>query len=308
MPTAGIAIVFGKKSFHNIPHDLECVDKVWSVYDRTSSGGDVSFTIYQPKTTHLTPIVVSVPHAGQNFPIGDQHLYHPELLHRRFDTDWLVDRLYGFCENLGITLMVADYSRYVVDLNRDPQGGQLYADGRRETSVVSDHTFEGHPVYQRFIPDQDFVNKQIKTYYEPYHFKLHEILGNLQAQFKHVLLWDAHSIARKVSTIQNGQPFPDLILGDQDGRTAHPQLIETALNSLRGHGFELTHNTPFKGGYITRSVGNPHHRIHALQLEMSQDIYLNDDELDIDPAKLQRLQPILKNTLKNLGDCLKDLP
>jgi len=268
----------------------------------------VSFTIYQPKTAQLTPIVVSVPHAGQNFPTTDHNLYHPDLLRRRFDTDWFVDRLYGFCETLGITLIVADYSRYVVDLNRDPQGGQLYSDGRRETSVVSDHTFEGHLVYQGFIPDQDFVKKQIKTYYEPYHTKLHELLRNLQAQFKHVLLWDAHSIARKVSTIQDGHPFPDLILGDQDGRTAHPKLIETALKSLRNHGFELSHNSPFKGGYITRSCGNPQLQVHALQLEMSQDIYLNDDDIDIDPKKLRRLQPILKNTLKNLGDCLKDLP
>ena len=89
---------------------------------------------------------------------------------------------------------------------------------------------------------------------------------------------------RNVVTIQK-EDFPDLILGNNDEVTASSKIINNALNSLRESGLEVKHNHPFKGGYLTRSKGNPQNKIHALQLEMSKDLYMSNNERNYDEKK-----------------------
>ena len=105
---------------------------------------------------YLLPILLSVPHCGTYFPenlhkhFDQKHLQYPD------DTDWFVDKLYDFAPALGITMIVAHYSRYVIDLNRDPSGKPLYADGRTTTQLVPTHTFFGQPLYPQMLPtDED---------------------------------------------------------------------------------------------------------------------------------------------------------
>ena len=107
---------------------------------------------------YLLPILLSVPHSGTLFPenldkdFDQMHLQYPD------DTDWFVDQLYDFAPELGITMIVAQYSRYVVDLNRDPTGRPLYEDGRAITQLVPTHTFFGQPLYPQVIPQMKISN------------------------------------------------------------------------------------------------------------------------------------------------------
>ena len=41
---------------------------------------------------------------------------------RLTDTDWYVRRLYDFASLAGATVVAATYSRYLIDLNRPPEG------------------------------------------------------------------------------------------------------------------------------------------------------------------------------------------
>ena len=118
-----------------------------------------------------------------------------------------------------------------------------------------------------------------------------------------MLLWDCHSIRRLVPAI-NPAPFPDLILGSADETSAAPDLIATALRELSSGPYSLTHNTPFKGGYITRHHGQPARQRHALQLEMSKDRYLDDAEQHYDPARAGQMQALLQQTLEALASQL----
>src|SRR5262249_49262687 len=149
------------------------------------------------------------------------------------DTDWYVDRLYDFAPSLGITMITAIYSRWVVDLNRDPDSKPLYSDGRIITALCPSATFLGEPLYndRRAEVSREEVNRRLRLYYEPYHLKIREILEGLKARFGTVLLWDCHSIRQVVRTIQK-DTFPDLILGDADEKAASSSLIETALKNL----------------------------------------------------------------------------
>ena len=95
-------------------------------------------------------------------------------------------------------------------------------------------------------------------------------------------------------------PEVNLILGNNDGLTADRKLIDVALNSLEKSGLEVKHNHPFKGGFLTRSKGNPSEGIHALQLEMSKDLYMFNNELDYHPVKAEKIKQDLLLTFKNL--------
>ena len=72
-----------------------------------------------------------------------------------------------------------------------------------------------------------------------------------------------------------------LILGDNDEKSAGKEIIEIALANLQKGKYGVNHNSPFKGGFITRSFGMPENNVHALQLEMTKTNYMNDDELNL---------------------------
>lgn len=59
------------------------------------------------------PLLVSIPHSGTYLP--EEHAGRA-----LDDTDWYVERLYAFARTLGATLLVARWSRALVDLDREP--------------------------------------------------------------------------------------------------------------------------------------------------------------------------------------------
>lgn len=221
------------------------------------------------------------------------------------DTDWFVDKLYDFAPSMGITTIQAVYSRWVVDLNRDPESKPLYSDGRIITALCPTTDFFGNPIYydNRDKVSQDEVERRVSAYYTPYHDKIEELLTDLKNQFGKVLLWDCHSIRQFVPTIRK-EKFPDLILGDADGTSASPGLIEISLKGLENSNYQVNHNHPFKGGYITRSFGKPLDNQHALQLEMSKVMYMNDEELEYDSKRAEGVRSVLKSTFEKLIDIL----
>lgn len=260
---------------------------------------------------HPLPIVLSAPHVGVEFPPELKKDFLPEIIARPPDTDWFVHELYEFASELGITMIFARYSRYVVDLNRPPDSAPLYSDGRRETGLLPLTTFDGAPLYANPAAEakarsREEIARRIALYYEPYHRELARLLEAHRTRHRHAVVFDAHSIRPFVPSIQN-EIFPDLILGDQDGKTAAPELIAAAESGLRASAFSVSHNHPFKGGHITRKSGNPRGGIHALQLEMSQAVYMNEAFTELDPAKLRRIRPVLREVFKRLQSALEAL-
>ncbi|RAK69428.1 N-formylglutamate amidohydrolase [Hymenobacter edaphi] len=261
------------------------------------------FDLTHPAEQRL-PIVISVPHAGTEFPDDIQaelksHLLPPD------DTDWFVHQLYDFATALGIPILRARYSRWVIDLNRNPDSTPLYADGRVITGLCTATTFLGEPIYQdeRAVVAPADVAWRRALYFAPYHQALQRLLDDTRARFGRVLLWDCHSIRRSVPAIHPG-PFPDLILGSADETSAAPALIGQALEQLGRGPYALQHNHPFKGGYITRHFGRPDIEQHALQLEMAKDVYMNDAELAYAPERAEQIRAVLHQTLLTLGNSL----
>ena len=251
------------------------------------------------------PIVVSVPHCGTAFPDDILDEYDPGLIAVADDTDWFVDRLYHFAPSLGITMIAAVFSRWVIDLNRDPESKPLYTDGRIITELCPSTTFLGQPLYRdrrAKVAGQE-VARRMALYFHPYHAALEELLTELKEEFGMVLLWDCHSIRQVVPTISKNK-FPDLILGSAGGASAAKELIEKALQGLSKADYTLQHNDPFKGGYITRKYGQPVKHQHALQLEMSKINYMDERERSYDPNKAKKMAELLYNTISGLTQTL----
>lgn len=248
-----------------------------------------------------TPFVLSLPHRGTEFPAELSDHYAPELKEILDDTDWFLEKLYDFAPALGVTTIYAKYSRWVIDLNRDPASQPLYDDGRIITALCPSTDFFGRKIYAKkdFEPGDAEIQRRLENYYRPYHRKIDEIIKELKAEFGQALFWDGHSIRRRVETIRK-EAFPDFILGDNDRKTAGEKFIDAALNSLKSSDWRINHNDPFKGGFLTRSKGNPEEGVHALQLEMSKDLYMDAAELNFDDAKAERVKTLLKATFENL--------
>ena len=265
------------------------------------------FHVISPKGQRV-PIVISVPHCGVKFPIELNKAYHKDLMQQPDDTDWFVDQLYEFASELGITIIHAKYSRWVIDLNRDPESAPLYNDGRIITGLTTLTDFFGKDIYidKEHTPNKQEIDRRLKEYYWPYYNKIEGLLSDLKTEFDDVLLWDAHSIRQSVKTIRKDD-FPDLILGNNDEKTAHRNLINVALSGLKKAGHEVTHNTPFKGGNITRHFGKPENGIHALQLEMVKKLYMEDDELTFSEDRANNIRKVLIPIFKNLISSLNQL-
>lgn len=256
-------------------------------------------------TTEPVPILLSIPHCGVSFPQDLSSQYKPEMISAPDDTDWFVDRLYDFAPALGITTLHAIYSRWVIDLNRDPESKPLYTDGRIITALCPTTDFLGNPIYadnRKELSTQDKIER-VQKYYKPYHDQLQTQLDSIKNKFGKVLLWDCHSICQTVPTIQKDK-FPDLILGDADGTSASPGIIETVLSKLDHSGYSVRHNFPFKGGYITRQYGNPGLDVHALQLEMTKVNYMDDAEINYHEGRAEKMRSLLKGVFENLIESL----
>lgn len=249
------------------------------------------------------PIIISIPHCGTEFPDELKDHYVPERLMDLDDTDWFLQDLNNYVDELGITVIYAKYHRWVIDLNRDPESAPLYNDGRIITGLTSTTDFFGKKIYNAGKePDQSEVNRRLKQYYWPYYRKIEELLEERRKVFGEVLLWDEHSIRSLVPTIRE-EVFPEMILGNNDEKSSRKDLIEITLENL-GKSYQVNHNDPFKGGHITRYFGNPDLGIHALQLERNKNLYMDDAERKFDEERAEKMRKEMRNNFLDLISAL----
>lgn len=249
------------------------------------------------------PIIISIPHCGTAFPDELKGHFLEDKIADLDDTDWFLQDLNDFASELGITVIYANYSRWVIDLNRDPQSAPLYNDGRLITGLTTTSDFLGNPIYKEgFEPDQNEIERRLENYYWPYYRKIEELIEERKKQFGKVLLWDAHSIRHYVPTIRK-EIFPEMILGDNDEKSADKKLIDITLKNLSST-YQVNHNDPFKGGHITRYFGKPENNVHALQLERNKNLYMDDEERKFHPQRADKMREVLK---RNFSELIEEL-
>ncbi len=245
------------------------------------------------------PLLISMPHNGEEIP-ADIAKVMTDKGREVADTDWYMDRLYAFAQALGAFILVPKYSRYVIDLNRDPDGVDLYP-GANSTELCPTTAFDLSPLYQdNFAPTVEQVSQRVTNYWQPYHQALLSTLEDIQQQYGRAVLLEAHSIRSVVPRFFEGQ-LPDFNFGSSDGKSCSPALV-TAITALDYAPYSMVCNGRFKGGYITRAYGQPEKNIHAIQLELSQRTYMHELEMTYHEEFAKQVQPKLEMLVQALID------
>ena len=240
------------------------------------------------------PLIVSVPHDGCHIPADVMSRMTSAGLAVP-DTDWHVAELYEFARDLGASLLVANYSRYIVDLNRSSSDEVLYP-GQVVTGLCPIQTFAGEDIYRHGGVTDEELAIRVEDYWQPYHDRLNSMLAAMRAQHGYALLWDAHSIPSRVPRLFDGE-LPVLNIGSNAGHSCGAPLEAAVVGIARASGYSTAVNARFKGGYITRHYGNPATGVHALQLEIAQRAYLNEMTAVYDAAKANQLRQTLGQML-----------
>jgi len=238
-------------------------------------------------------LLISFPHSGVGIPEDIRRRLTPAALALP-DTDWHVPLLYDFYRELGASVIIARHSRYVVDLNRPPDGAPLYP-GQTETSLCPVRTFADEPIYRPGqAPGADEIQERIRVHWNPYHLKLAEVVETIRNHHGHCVLWDAHSIKSAVPAFFDGR-LPDLNVGTADGASCSRSLSECVTRGLSAQTrFSSILNGRFKGGYITRHYGDPARGVNAIQLEIAQRAYMSEAAPQrFDPGTASHLKAVL---------------
>jgi formiminoglutamase len=220
------------------------------------------------------PLLISMPHAGLNLTTAVKEGLVDEALSLP-DTDWHIPQLYDFAAELGASTLAAEYSRFVIDLNRPSDDKPLYAGAT--TGLFPSILFDGVPLFK---PGQEPSREERATYLEqiwtPYHQTLQQELTRLRDEFGYALLFDAHSIRGHIPHLFEGR-LPDFNLGTFNGASCDAELAQR-LEATCAKATDYSHvlNGRFKGGHITRHYGSPADNIHAVQLELTQSTYMEE--------------------------------
>jgi len=253
------------------------------------------FSLYQP-ALQVVPVVVDVPHAGRRYPRAFVERSRLPLRSLRRSEDAYVDRLFARSVALGAPLLVAEFPRAFLDVNREPYEldprmfeGRLppFANTRSMRVAGGLGTIprivgDAHEIYFGRIPVEEGLAR-IDTLYRPYHSGLRGLVQRTQGAFGTCILVDAHSMP-SAGLDRDGLAKSDIILGDRFGTSAGAHVIDIAEQAFTRLGLSVTRNRPYAGGFITEHYGAPGSGVHALQIEINRALYMNETTLEPHPG------------------------
>ncbi|NUP12047.1 MAG: N-formylglutamate amidohydrolase [Polyangiaceae bacterium] len=268
-----------------------------------------TFSLVEPDPAIETPLVVEVPHAGLRIDHASIADMAAPIRCIGRDADLLVDALVEGSEALGATVLVADYSRYVIDLNRGPNDYDgLSVDGgphgNLPRGLVWRTSTDGDPILARRLPKSE-LERRLATFYRPYHAALMDVLERKKQRFGHAILLCAHSMPSqgRRGHVDVGAGRADVVPGSRGRTTARGEVIDTVDRVARSLGFSVKHDDPYKGGFSTGHYGKPSERIDAVQVELARRLYLDEERLTIVEDGFARTQALVHAWVKALG-CL----
>ncbi len=252
----------------------------------------------KPFTFHTgsLPVLVSFPHNGSFIPGALQELMTADGQSSK-DTDWFLDRLYDFPELENGNKLIAEFSRYVIDLNRPADNVSLYP-GQTTTGLVPETCFDGSQIYLDAPPTSQEIEARVENIWTPYHDQIRTRLDEIRQQHGYAVLIEAHSIRSQVPRLFPGT-LPDFNVGTNNGASCDAELQDRIVNVLKAqNNYSHVVNGRFIGGYITRHFGNPKNNISAVQFELSQATYLDEEKAQWDDANAAKVQAVFREIIQ----------
>jgi len=246
------------------------------------------FELTAPRGGHA-PLVLDSPHSGTSYPDDFRPAVAVELLKQAEDS--YVDELYGSGPDVGATLIAARFPRSYIDANRSlldidaslldaPWPGPAVPSAKTQKGIgliwrVLD---SGESIYDRKLGVEE-VKQRIVRYHQPYQRALKKALDEVHDHFGAVWHLNLHSmpaVSGRISEEGPGRARADFVLGDRDGSTCEPEFTARVAEVLRGMGYQVKINDPYKGVELVRAFSDPKANRHSLQVEVNRKLYMDE--------------------------------
>ena len=257
------------------------------------------------------PVIFASPHSGRTYP--DEFLAAARLdpLGLRRSEDSFVDELFAAAPDHGAPLLAATFPRAYCDANREPWelDPAMFADALPPwVNTTSARVGAGLGTIARIVASGEAIyrgklcfaeaERRIRTCWQPFHQTLAALIATTRARFGVCLLIDCHSMPSHGHTARQGGKPATFVLGDAHGTACAPHAARMVEELLCRLGHPVRRNDPYAGGYITRHYGRPREGIHAVQIEIARELYM-------DEGRIQRLPefPIIQaGVTRFIGD------
>lgn len=255
------------------------------------------FEVVEPKEL-LSPLVFSSPHSGRIYPARFIAAAKLDQAALRRSEDAYVDELFASARAVGAPLLKANFPRAYLDLNREPYEldpklfhGPLpqFANTRSLRVAAGLGTIprvvaDAREIYVERLSVEEAL-RRIEALYKPYHAALRGLMERAARRFGVAILVDCHSMpstsAREPSIAARGDKRRiDFVIGDRYGASAAPGVVDGVEERLRRRGYHVQRNRPYAGGFITEHFGRPAAGWHALQIEVSRGLYMDETTLE----------------------------
>ncbi|HVX82060.1 MAG TPA: N-formylglutamate amidohydrolase [Devosiaceae bacterium] len=237
------------------------------------------------------PLVFNSAHSGRHYPERFLAMTRLDHLSIRQSEDAWIDEIFGRAPHVGCPMLRAHFPRAYLDVNREPWelDPQMFVEPLSERfnttsprvaaglGTLARVVAENKPIYRERLTLED-ARMRIEGIYQPYHATLQNLLGEALGQFGVAVLVDCHSMPQL--TRSGDRPAPDVVLGDRYGTACAPMIIDLVETVFAGAGLRVARNRPYAGGFCTRTYGRPQHNLHAVQIELSRHLYMNEATLE----------------------------
>jgi N-formylglutamate deformylase len=245
--------------------------------------------------TQTTPLIFTSPHSGRCYPpefLAASRLDAPGL---RRSEDSFVDELFAAAVQCGAPLVHATFPRAWCDPNReaweldpamfsDPLPAWVNMTSPRASAglgTIARVVASGEAIYRDKLRFAE-AERRVESCWKPFHETISDLVRGTSAVFGECVLIDCHSMPSYVPVGGRGDRLADIVLGDAHGTSCAPRIIRFVERRLIDLGYRVRRNDPYAGGYITRHYGRPRENLHALQIEIARDLYM-------DEARFERL-------------------
>ena len=251
---------------------------------------NLPFEVYGPAIQRV-PFVLNSPHSGRIY--TDAFMKNVQLsdFAIRKSEDFLVDELFSSGVAIGLPMLVANFPRAFLDVNREPyELDPKMFDGQlpEYTNTQSVRVSTGLGTIAKIVADREEIYhtqisvsealERIEKIYKPYHSCLRRLLAETHVQFGYAVLIDCHSMP----SAHHGSPYerrPDFVIGDRFGSSCSEELTLCLRDNLKALGYKVVLNKPYAGGFITQHYGRPDNGLHAVQIEINRGLYMDESAM-----------------------------
>ncbi|MBO0712128.1 MAG: N-formylglutamate amidohydrolase [Acetobacteraceae bacterium] len=250
------------------------------------------FALQRPDR-QTAPVVVASPHSGRDYPPEFIAAARLDTLGLRRSEDSFVDELFSTAPDYGIPLLAATFPRAFCDPNREPWelDPAMFEDELPSwVNTTSPRVCAGLGTIARLVASGEMIyrdklsfaeaERRVRSFWQPYHVTLTELIEQTRQIFGAALLIDCHSMPAHGSSSRHSGQAADFVLGDAHGTACSPRVVRFVERSLAGLGYTVRRNDPYSGGYVTRHYGRPRENIHVLQIEVARGLYMDEVRIE----------------------------